>query len=110
MRPRFEWRDGGGGMESFKDCLARVQLMSEGSPTWDLSDNDQFALKTVLLEIIHLREAKDSAREKVAQFILARGIATGHGDTIDGLLGELGSYVDEQRSTIHRLTEAMGDN
>lgn len=33
-------------------------------------------------------------REKVAQFMLARSIPTGHGDTIDDLLSELGGWVD----------------
>lgn len=34
--------------ESFEDQLSRVRLMAEGDPTWDLSPNDQTALKTVL--------------------------------------------------------------
>lgn len=35
-------------MESFKGQLARLELMSRGDDSWDLSDNDQAALKAVL--------------------------------------------------------------
>lgn len=37
------------------------------------------------------------ARETVAAFMLAHGIATGHGDTLEALLGELGAAIDELR-------------
>jgi hypothetical protein len=32
-------------------------------------------------------------REQVAAMMLRLSIATGHGDTLDALLGELGAYV-----------------
>lgn len=34
--------------ESFAEQLSRIELMAEGDPTWDLSDNDTAALKAVL--------------------------------------------------------------
>lgn len=42
--------------ESFEDQLSRVRLMSEGDPTWDLSPNDQAALKAVLAKLEEIRE------------------------------------------------------
>ena len=40
-----------------------------------------------------LMAERDEAREKVAQFMLRNSLATGHGDTIDDLLGELEAQV-----------------
>ena len=37
--------------ESYEECLARVQSMANGDPTWDLSDNDRYALKAVLAKL-----------------------------------------------------------
>jgi hypothetical protein len=42
--------------------------------------------------------ATDAAREKVAGFMHSRSIATGHGDTIEDLLAELGGYIDKLRA------------
>lgn len=39
-----------------------------------------------------------AGREKLAAFMIANSIATGHGDTIDDLLAELGGWVAERRS------------
>ncbi len=36
-------------------------------------------------------------REKVALFMGQHGFATGHGDTIDDLLGEMGAQIEELR-------------
>lgn len=44
-------------------------------------------------------------REIVASWMMERGFATGHGDTIQDLLGELGVQVSERLET--RLAEAL---
>lgn len=46
--------------ESFEDQLSRVRLMSEGDPTWDLSPNDQAALKAVLAQLETLQRTKEA--------------------------------------------------
>jgi hypothetical protein len=38
-----------------------------------------------------------SDREKLANFMLANGFATGHGDTIDDLITELTWQIKEER-------------
>jgi hypothetical protein len=35
--------------ESFENQLSRVEGMASGDPTWDLSPNDQAALKSLLV-------------------------------------------------------------
>lgn len=52
--------------ETLNESLERVQLMASGDPQWDLSDNDQHALKKVLMEIILLREALHDLREAIS--------------------------------------------
>lgn len=37
-------------MPSLKECVERVTLMASGDPTWDLSDNDTYALSRILAE------------------------------------------------------------
>ena len=49
-------------------------------------------------------EEETVAREKVAQWMLGRSFATGHGDTIDDLLGELSWQVAELRAARAFLT------
>lgn len=39
-----------------QDQLERLQLMSEGNPTWDLSENDCAAIAAVLADNKRLRE------------------------------------------------------
>lgn len=40
-------------------------------------------------------------REKLAQWMLSHGFATGHGDTIDDLIVELGCQIEELRRNTH---------
>jgi hypothetical protein len=54
---------------------------------------------TELLEA-NTREV-DLAREMVATFMLERSIATGHGDTLGALLGELGGYIERIEKLIY---------
>lgn len=44
--------------------------------------------------------ATDDAREKVAEFMLAHSIATGHGDTIEALLLELGAHIKHREKEL----------
>lgn len=52
--------------ETLNECLERVQLMANGDPTWDLSENDRHALTATLMEIIHLREQLHDLREAIS--------------------------------------------
>jgi hypothetical protein len=51
--------------------------------------------------------AADAAREKVAEFMHSRSIATGHGDTIEDLLAELGGYIDILRADRDRWKRGL---
>lgn len=42
----------------------------------------------------------DAAREKVAAWMIGQSIATGHGDTLEDLLGELSAHFDRQASAL----------
>lgn len=44
------------------------------------------------------REAREAEREKVAQWMMQRGYATGHGDTTEDLLAELDWQIKEKWS------------
>lgn len=45
--------------ESPNDMLARLRLMRDGNPTWDLSDNDRDALNWILDEHERAKERLD---------------------------------------------------
>jgi hypothetical protein len=49
--------------------------------------------------------ASNKAIESLAAWMLARGFSTGHGDTIDDLLAELGGQVDDLLSAGKEKTE-----
>lgn len=42
----------------------------------------------------HMREQIAAERNKVAQWMMAKGYATGHGDTVEDLLQELGTEIE----------------
>lgn len=44
--------------------------------------------------------ARAEEREKVAAFMGVHSLATGHGDTIEDLLGEMGWQIEELRSKV----------
>ena len=48
--------------ESLPEQIARVHQMAKGDPTWDLSENDLAALRTVLAE----RDAYGEALQEIA--------------------------------------------
>ena len=85
-------------LEKFKTC--RTDAISEMFdnpdsvgiyPTGKFFDTiDKFFLQA-------LSQARAEEREKVAQWMRLRGFATGHGDTIEDLLGEAGWQRDEIR-------------
>lgn len=43
----------------------------------------------------------DAGREAVAQWMIKHGYATGHGDTIEDMLGELEAQAKEKRDGNH---------
>ena len=49
-----------------------------------------------------LGTATDASREKLAAWMMANSFATGHGDTIDDLLVELGGQIRELREVSAR--------
>jgi len=57
-------------IESPKDKMARLELMAEGEPTWDLSDNDRAAIQYALDRIKALEREladKEAARLQWAE-------------------------------------------
>lgn len=60
--------------------------------------------KGVLIALIEAARAEE--REKVAAFMGVHSLATGHGDTIEGLLVEMGWQIGELRS---RAVKAAGE-
>ncbi len=48
--------------ETLKDQISRLEGMAAGDPTWDLSDNDQAAIRTLLDQRNELLEALNKLR------------------------------------------------
>jgi hypothetical protein len=48
-------------------------------------------------------EVQENVLEKVAKWMIRNGLPTGHGDTLDDLLGELEFEIKRQRETISAL-------
>lgn len=46
-------------------------------------------------------------REQVAAWMLTQGFATGHGDTLDDLLGELAWQIEELRDALSIANAAL---
>lgn len=97
-------------------------LIEHGAPSlaWPISPANHRLQKAALdaalapyggLEAIRRLEAPlCTAREKVATVMLAHSIPTGHGDTIDDLLGELSGWLRDQRRAHQRaLDEARAE-
>lgn len=66
--------------------LSRVQLMADGDPTWDLSDNDCAALKS----LIAAAREREALRGRVAELDAAvdRGMDVADGLSLDAALTE----------------------
>ena len=59
---------------------------------------------------ILVKRAVEAERNKVAQWIMARGYSTGHGDTLDDLLKELELTVrEEERELCAQICEQIAD-
>jgi hypothetical protein len=53
-----------------------------------------------------IADKERECREKVAGWMVSHGFSTGHGDTLDDLLAELGGQVDTHRSNyMERIRE-----
>ncbi len=74
----------------------KISAEDTGDPRWT----------PALLAAAKLRAALAEARESIAQWMMSQGFATGHGDTIDGLLDELTGQVREIKE---RAAEAQKD-
>ena len=49
----------------------------------------------------------EPARERLAEWMIARGFATGHGDTLDALLAELSWQIEEVRQRAAAAPELL---
>lgn len=57
--------------------------------------NNQLYVRADVIQL-HIKEAIEAEREKVAQWMITRSYATGHGDTTEDLLAELAWQIQEQ--------------
>ena len=55
-------------------------------------------------------KAAEWEREKLAQWMIRRGYATGHGDTIEDLLSELGWQIGEKVETEREACADLAEN
>lgn len=60
--------------ESHQEQVSRVEMMAEGHDTWDLSDNDTAALKTVLGDRKLILDALDFAIAYIKPNAAAGGV------------------------------------
>jgi hypothetical protein len=90
----------------------RIRIMSEAYDLADRGDSEGFnSVKVMCSDVLALIETEIATeREKVAQWMIERGFATGHGDSIEDLLKELEWQVAERERTavIETIDELMG--
>jgi hypothetical protein len=67
--------------DEFNDCLVK------GDPCENLAEPEAWAV---------MKEVEARLREKIAQWMIERGYATGHGDTVEDLLKELEWQIRER--------------
>jgi hypothetical protein len=77
---------------------------NEGHVTLD-ENTDVLALINDLERTI--REAAAAERERIAQWMIANSLATGHGDTVEDLLGEAAGQIRELRAQNAQLVAAL---
>jgi hypothetical protein len=53
------------------------------------------------------RASKHAERERIAQWMIANSLATGHGDTIEDLLGEAAGQIKELHKKNAELVAAL---
>ena len=81
--------------ESFKEQLSRVQMMADGSPTWDLSDNDTAALEAVLASHAELFVALEAAKEELCH--CADKFGCSMDDSLFGVLRKVNAAIAKAR-------------
>lgn len=78
-----------------KPLLAVQRLISELDEARAALAEAQEELRVCQQDAIRLQSALAEARESVAQWMIAQGFATGHGDTLTDLLAELSWQIAE---------------
>jgi hypothetical protein len=93
-----------------EDIIRMAQEAGFPVQKWDdgldeVMDGDNYHIQTdQVIDFANLVAAAE--RNKVAQWIMARGYSTGHGDTVDDLLKELNWQVrEEERELCAQLCE-----
>jgi hypothetical protein len=90
----------------------RIRIMSEAYDLADRGDSEGFnSVKVMCSDVLALIETEIATeREKVAQWMIERGFATGHGDSIEDLVKEIEWQVAERERTavIETIDELMG--
>lgn len=84
------------------DCL--FERMDEG-PDVRVMIKDSIRNRLSQIEEAAYR-LQTAEREKIAGWMIAHSFATGHGDTIEELLEELGAHVDRLRDALKAQMEA----
>jgi hypothetical protein len=80
-------------MSNEDDEFLRMAIQCGGA---DLSENADGSLTLFPDEIIALcKKVRDKQREKLAQWMIRRGLSTGHGNTIESLLFELSDQMGD---------------
>lgn len=80
------------------DLVKRLRAWAENESQFNHTDRSRF-LQSICADRIESLSAELSAlhvvyREKLASWMLANSIATGHGETFDDLLGELRTHLE----------------
>lgn len=91
-----------------KPLLAVQRLISELDEARAALAEAQEELRVCQQDAIRLQSALAEARESVAQWMIAQGFATGHGDTIKDLLGEITWQVREIRERAKEMSHPCG--
>ena len=86
--------------ETFAEQVERVEGMAAGDPTWDLSDNDQAALKAVLDELARLRELVAEQLQDVAAARSEAHQAREATATVETFLAEAWTEIDLLKRTL----------
>jgi hypothetical protein len=90
----------------------RIRIMSEAYDLADRGDSEGFnSVKVMCSDVLALIETEIATeREKVAQWMMDKGYATGHGDSIEDLVKEIEWQVAERERTavIETIDELMG--
>lgn len=102
--------------DRYSDALAESHIALGGDGEWaartwnpsppdsgDLARDVPALAAAVKRDLDEARKALAEAREALARWLIAHGFATGHGDTLDDLLGELSWQVKERSAEAEAL-------